>query len=274
MLFHEMFASGLALYPSDPADPRYIQFVLEHSWRWLRGETSVGLFDLPMGYPAPNMLAHSEPMLSFAPFYWPFRAIGLAASSSHQLWTVLMAALNFGCFYALMRRALGFDRLAASASAFLFAFGLPRAAQIGHSQLWPQLYIVLILWGLHALLSESPSDRTRSWGAPAVVVGLALQAWGCLYNAIFLAYLCLVTGLFALWHPDWRARAIRALRETRPSGIACIVLALICLWPLAQAYLPVAASTAEWDPVEARMLQPRLDSLVYVWHWSWFSTAG
>ena len=37
MLFHEMFASGLALYPSDPADPRYIQFVLEHSWRWLRG---------------------------------------------------------------------------------------------------------------------------------------------------------------------------------------------------------------------------------------------
>ena len=178
MLFHEMFASGLALYPSDPADPRYIQFVLEHSWRWLRGATSIGLFDLPMGYPVPNMLAHSEPMLSFAPFYWPFRAVGLAASTSHQLWTVLMATLNFGCFYALMRQALGFDRLAASASAFLFAFGLPRVAQIGHSQLWPQLYIVLVLWGLHALLSESSSDRTRRWGAPAVVVGLALQAWG------------------------------------------------------------------------------------------------
>ena len=82
MLFHEMFASGLALYPSDPADPRYIQFAFEHSWRWLCGETSAGLFDLPMGYPVPNLLAHSEPMLSFGPVYWLFRALGLPASTS------------------------------------------------------------------------------------------------------------------------------------------------------------------------------------------------
>lgn len=270
MLFHEMFASGLALYPSDPADPRYVQFQFEHSWAWLRGATSAGLFDLPMAYPVPNMLAHSEPMLSFAPFYWLFRVIGLSASTSHQLWTVLMAALNFACFYALMRRALRFDRVAASASAFLFAFGLPRVAQIGHSQLWPQIYIVLVLWGLHALLSESSSARARSWGGPAVIVGLVLQAWGCLYNAVFVAYMCVVIGLFALLEPDWRERALRALRDTRPAGIACMLLALACLWPLAQAYLPIAGTTPDWDPIEARLLQPRLGSLVYVWPLSWF----
>lgn len=268
MLFHEMFSSGLAVYPSDPADPRYVQFQFEHSWQWLRGETSLALFDLPMAYPVPNMLAHSELMLSFAPLYWVLRAFGLAASSSHQLWTVLMALLNFGCFYALMRQSLRFDRVAASASAFLFAFGLPRVAQIGHSQLWPQLYIVLILWGLHALFSAS-SARARSWAAPAVIVGLVLQAWGCLYNGVFVSYLCLVTGLFALTEPVWRARAIRAVRDTHPAGIACIVVALACLWPLAHAYLPVAGSTPDWDPVEARLLQPRLGSLVYVWDLSW-----
>lgn len=270
MLFHQVFASGLALYPSDPADPRYVQFQFEHSWDWLRGATSAGLFDLPMAYPVPNMLAHSEPMLSFAPFYWLFRAVGLSASTSHQLWTVLMAALNFACFYALTRRALRFDRLAASAAAFLFAFGLPRVAQIGHSQLWPQIYIVLVLWGLHALLSESSSARARRWAAPAVVVGLVLQAWGCLYNGVFVAYVCLLTGLFAALHPDWRGRAFRALRDTRPAGIVCMLLALACLWPLAQAYLPIAGATPDWDPVEARLLQPRLGSLLYVWPLSWF----
>ena len=60
--------------------------------------------------------------------------------------------------------------------------------------------------------------------------------------------------------------SISTTARSRPGS--CV--ALSCLWPLAQAYLPVAASTAEWDPVEARMLQPRLGSLVYVWRWSWF----
>ena len=270
MLFHEMLASGLALYPSDPADPRFNEFLLEHGWRWVRGETGRGLFDLPMAWPVPNLLAHSEPMLSFGPFYWLFRALGLSAATSHQLWIVAMAALNFGSFYALVRHALGFDRVAASASAFHFAFGLPRVAQIGHSQLWPQVYIVVVLWGLHALVSESSSSRARRWAAPAVIVGLSLQAWGSLYNAVFLAYACLVTGLFALSHAAWRARALRALRETRPLGFACIAIALACLWPLAEAYTAASATTQEWDAVEARLLHPTLGSLVYVWNESWF----
>jgi hypothetical protein len=270
MLFHEMLASGFALYPSDPADPRFNEFLLEHSWRWLRGETGRGFFDLPMAWPVQNLLAHSEPMLSFGPFYWPFRALGLSSSTSHQLWMMLMAALNFGAFYALVRRALCFDPLAASASAFLFAFGLPRVAQIGHSQLWPQLYIVAVLFGLHALLSESPSDRARRWAAPAVIVGLSLQAWGCLYNAIFLAYACLVTGLFALSYSTWRTRALRTLRETPPIGYVCIAVAIACLWPLAESYAAAAGSTSEWNATEARLLQPRIGSLVYVWRGSWF----
>jgi hypothetical protein len=269
VLFHEMITSGLSLYPSDPADPRYSEFVFEHSWRWLRGETS-SLFDLPMGWPLTNTLALTEPLLSFTPFYWPFRAVGLSPSSSYQLWTVTVAALNFGCFYALMRRTLLPDRIAASSAAYLFAFGLPRVAQIGHSQLWPQVYLVLVLWGLHALLASSLPMSTRRWGAPAVVVGGVLQAWGCLYNAVFLAYVCFVTGIFTLLQPEWRKRALHAVRGTTPAGGACIAIALACAWPLVQAYLAVPESTQAWNEIEVRMLQPRLGSMLYVWQWSWF----
>ena len=270
MLFGKMFASGMALYPTDPADPRYSEVVFEHSWRWVKGEVPEGYFELPMGYPVEHMLAHSEPMLSFAPVFWMFRAMTFAPSTSHQLWMFAIALLNFVAFYLLMKHSLRLDSLAASAAGFLFAFGLPRVAQMGHSQLWPQFYIVLVLWGVHAMLSESASARSRQWGAPAVIVGFVLQAWGCLYNGVFLVYACLAVGLFALLHSSWRSRALGSLRETRPAGIACIVIALICLLPLLQMYLPIAGTTAAWDEVESRLLQPRLGSLLYVWNQSWF----
>ena len=270
MLFGKMFASGMALYPTDPADPRYSEVVFEHSWRWVKGEVPEGYFELPMGYPVEHMLAHSEPMLSFAPVFWMFRAMTFAPSTSHQLWMFAIALLNFVAFYLLMKHSLRLDSLAASAAGFLFAFGLPRVAQMGHSQLWPQFYIVLVLWGVHAILSESASARSRQWGAPAVIVGFVLQAWGCLYNGVFLVYACLAVGLFALLHSSWRSRALGSLRETRLAGIACIVIALICLLPLLQMYLPIAGTTAAWDEVESRLLQPRLGSLLYVWNQSWF----
>ena len=270
MLFGKMFASGMALYPTDPADPRYSEVVFEHSWRWVKGEVPEGYFELPMGYPVEHMLAHSEPMLSFAPVFWMFRAMTFAPSTSHQLWMFAIALLNFVAFYLLMKHSLRLDSLAASAAGFLFAFGLPRVAQMGHSQLWPQFYIVLVLWGVHAMLAESASARSRQWGAPAVIVGFVLQAWGCLYNGVFLVYACLAVGLFALLHSSWRSRALGSLRETRLAGIACIVIALICLLPLLQMYLPIAGTTAAWDEVESRLLQPRLGSLLYVWNQSWF----
>ena len=48
------------------------------------------------------------------------------------------------------------------------------------------------------------------------------------------------------------------------------MIALICLLPLLQMYLPIAGTTAAWDEVESRLLQPRLGSLLYVWNQSWF----
>ena len=270
MVFRETLFSGGAIQINDAADPRFNEFLLEHSWRWLRGETAGGLFDLPMGYPTLNTLAYSEPMFSFGPLYWPFRALGFSTAASYSYWLVAMAAVNFGCFYVFMRKALGQERLAASVAAFLFAFGLPRVAQIGHSQLWPQPYVVLVLWGMYVLFVAASAKRAQRFAATAVVAGLVLEAWGCLYSAIFIGYACLATGVFALLHPAWRARALRMLRETGPFALGCLAVAGVFLWPLARAYLAVDAATPDWDPQLVEGLQPRLGSLIYVWSASWF----
>jgi hypothetical protein len=269
MVFGETVASGLSMHVSDAADPRFNEFLLEHGWRWIRGEAPRGLFDVPMAWPLENTLAYSEPMLSFGPFYWPLRAMGLSASTSSQLWLMLMAALNFGCFYAFVRKGLGLDRVAASSAAFVFAFGLPRVAQIGHSQLWPQVYVVLIVWGMVVLFSGDSSARAQRLATAAVSAGFVLQAWGCLYNALFLAYACLATGLFALLHPAWRAHALRTLRQTGPFALGCITISLVLVWPLARAYLAVYATAPDWNANALAMLQPRLGSLIYVWEPSW-----
>ena len=270
VVFRDTLFSGGMLQLSDAGDPRFNEFLLEHSWRWLRGETAGGFFDLPMAYPLGNTLAYSEPMVSFGPLYWPFRAMGLSAPHSYSWWLVAMAVANFFSFYVFMRKALKHEPLSASIAAFLFAFGLPRVAQIGHSQLWPQPYVVLVLWGMFALLFDGTSKRVRRWAVAAVVTGLVLQAWGCLYNAIFIGYACLAAGVFAVVHPAWRAQAWRTLRETGTFAAVCVAVGAVLLLPLAQAYLAVYATVPDWDPRLLAGLQPRPGSLLYVWGSSWF----
>ena len=223
MVFREVLFLGGAVQLNDAADPRFNEFLLEHSWRWLQGFEAGGVFELSVGYPSTNTLGYSEPMISFGPLYWPFRALGLSTATSYSYWLVTTAVVNFFCFYFFTRKSLGLGIVAACVSAFLFAFGLPRVAQIGHSQLWPQFYVVLILWGMYVLFLGAATERTQRIGAVAVIGGLVLQAWGCLYNAIFVGYLCLVTVTFALLHPAWRANALRTLRVVTPVALCCLV---------------------------------------------------
>jgi hypothetical protein len=271
MVFGEMFASGLAQHPADPTDPRFTEFLLEHSWRWvdgsLRRDTGAGLFDLPMGYPLPDMLAHAEPMVSFGPVLWLFRLLGFSSSSSHQLWLVAMALINFSAFYAIVRRTLALGPRAAAASAFIFTFGLSRVAQIGHSQLWPWGYFLLAVYGLSLVLAGDGAPRHRRLGVMAIAAGVVLQLWGSIYVGVFLAYVCLVTLLFGLVHPAWRPQLRRAAREAWPVALAAGAVALLCLWPLITVYGDVAA-TSEWDARAIPRLQPRLGSLIYAWEHS------
>src|SRR5690242_13065432 len=147
MAHHPMIVSGLALIQTDPGDTRLLNYVLEHSYLWVRSAPGhKDFWSPPFFYPARNVAAYTDVLLSVAPPYWGCRALGAAPDTAFQLWMIGVSALNFLAGFLLFRRALRLGALASTAGAFLIAFGAPRINQLMHPQLIPHFYTLLVLF--------------------------------------------------------------------------------------------------------------------------------
>jgi len=148
--FHPTLFSGFARLQADPGDTLLNHYILEHSWRWLTRSDYIGTYwSPPFFHPQPLVLAYSENLLGTAPLYWLLR-VACPQVLAYQLWMMLVTALTYVSFVAVLRR-LGVGQLLAALGGFVFAFGLPRVAQIEHQQLLPQLFApwaVLATWRL------------------------------------------------------------------------------------------------------------------------------
>jgi hypothetical protein len=143
--FYPTLISRFSRLQPDPGDTRFVNYVLEHSFQLLANRDYVGeLWSPPFFYPLKNVLAFSENMFGSAPFYWLFRSFSPTAFA-FQLWMITVLALCFVCF-ALLMRHYKVNSILAAFGAFLFAFGMPRVAQLGHQQLLPQFFTPLAFW--------------------------------------------------------------------------------------------------------------------------------
>jgi hypothetical protein len=71
MIHHPMLLSGRARVQTNDDDPRLINYLLEHSYRWLVQEPGHRRFwDIPIFFPARNVAGFSDTLLSVAPLYW------------------------------------------------------------------------------------------------------------------------------------------------------------------------------------------------------------
>ncbi len=119
-----LFVTGFAAVPGGLGDARLVHFSLEHAHRFLlRHESHLDLWDPPLFFPARNVAAHTDVLLSLTPFYSPWRLLGAAPDTAFQLWLIVVWALNFGAFQLFLTRVLRLDPVAAAAGAYLFAFG-------------------------------------------------------------------------------------------------------------------------------------------------------
>jgi hypothetical protein len=207
--FHPMLLSGFRHLQTDPGDCRFIHYVLEHTYRWSRGdELHRSLWDPPFFHPHRNVLAYGDTLLSVAPAYWAFRAVGASVNASFGLWMMAMSVLNFAAALALIR--VGFARSwpAASLGAFLIAFGSSRMVHLGHPQLVPQFYTFLALLVLVRLFRNdaSATQRGRRLGWAAFFGCCVAQLYAGYYNAYFLFLILLIAGLLSLPVPAWRRR--------------------------------------------------------------------
>ncbi len=274
--FHPMIASRFRLVPTDAGDPRLNAYFLEHLWKCLsRAPGKRSLWNPGCGYPAKNIFAYSDTLMSFEPLYAPWRALGLSPFSAFQTWLMTVAALNFAVFYAFLRRFLGYRVVACSLAAFLFAFAFPRLAQLGHAQLLPQFYIVVLLWAVWALARSSmdpgASRRKRSC-LIALACGILVAQF---YGGFYLAYFSAILLLFAIpWAIilGFGQPMRRVLREQWFVLVLCLALSAAALWPLVSRYLWVASQLHDEGrgPESALSLLPRPASFLYMTGWSVF----
>jgi hypothetical protein len=224
-LYHPMLRGEL---PGDAGDTLLNGYVLEHSWRWLTQTNYAGSYwSPPFFWPQPLTLAYSENLLGTAPLYWLLRLVWQPIAA-YQLWILLVTSLTYVSMAAVLRR-FGVGHLLAAFGGFAFAFGLPRAAQIGHEQLLPQMFApwaVLAAW--------------RFVERPAIgpLAGLLAATFAQLLAGMYLGWFLLL-GLAVFAVLSVRRPHLEFLRRRWPAVIGLVAvwagLVALLMWPYREA---------------------------------------
>lgn len=140
--FRPTITSGFAYMQTDPGDTRFNHYLLEHSFQILTNRNYIGeLFSPAFFYPYKNALAFGDNLFGSAPIYWILRAF-FTPDLSYQIWIIIVCVLCFVSFGVLMRH-YRVSHVPSVIGAFLFAFGMPRIAQLNHQQLLTQFFTPL-----------------------------------------------------------------------------------------------------------------------------------
>src|SRR6185312_4207043 len=245
LVFHGMILSRFALVEGDLLDSRFNLYVLEHSYLWLlRVPGQQQFWNAPFYFPARNVIAYSDTLLTVAPVYWLLRGAGLGPATALQWWLMAMATLNFVAAYALIRRAIRVGPTAAALGAFLFAFANARTSQLAHPQLQPQFYTLVALYALVCVFEDdAQADRaaTARW-LLVFAAALAAQFWAAFYYGFFLTLSLGIATLGALAVRPLRLRLISVVRRNMIAAAASVVTGAALVASLAWRYLEVARS--------------------------------
>lgn len=277
MAHHPMIFSGLASVQTDLGDSRLINYILEHSYRWIRSEPNHRRFwSPPFFYPAVNVAAYSDVLLTVAPIYWAWRAFGAAPDTAFQLWMMSVSALNFAAGYALFRLALRMPWPSSTAGAFLIAFGAPRVNQVGHQQLLPFFYGLVAMIGVVRAFKERDGSLKRrgAWWLVASL-GLVAQLYAGFYLGWFLIFGAALAFSWALMLPSCRGALLGVLARDSPLILLAGAIGAAALAPFLAHYTRAAQDLGpRWYPgVRASILRPWSWLHVGPGHWIWGWTA-
>jgi hypothetical protein len=220
--FRPTLLSGGARIQTDPTDTLVNHYVLEHSWLWVSKPGYVGtLWSPPFFYPAPRTLAYSENLLGTAPLYWLFRA-ACGPPVAYAAWMITVCALTYATT-ALALRWFGVGHGLAAFGAFVFAFGLPRVANLMHQQLLPHLFAPLAVAAAWRL-----ATRPQLLTLAGFLAACFLQALASIYLGWFLLLGLVVffPWLLATHRNHWAELATFAKRSWLPAACLLVVAAL------------------------------------------------
>ncbi len=261
LMFHPMILSGLARVQTDAGDPRYTNYMLEHSFQWISGNPLHGRFwDPPIFFPTVNTAAYSESLLSAAPLYWIFRCLGILPDTAFQLWMIAAAALNFVASFFLLRRCVGLSTAAATGGAYVFAFAGMRVGLLNGPHLLAQFFSVFAVACLFRIFRNADADNDvsvwkRSRWIPLFFSCVVLQLYAGVYLGFFLCFGLLISLVMALLFRDSRRDLIRVIKgNLAVTALSCVGTVCALSW-MAYHYLitQMMFGTPEWSEVGAML---------------------
>jgi hypothetical protein len=238
-----LFIIGVLLFfradqiPGDLGDARFNMYVLEHGYRWLIG-LDKSFWSAPFFYPAQNVIAYSDNLLGSFLIFAVFRLLGASRETAFQLWVLVLSTLNYLVTWIVLRRQT-FHPLAAIAAAYLFAFPLIMAAQIGHAQLVPR-FMVPVAFFMASRFIETGSVKHFSYLLAACAYQIYLGIYIGYFLLLSIATFCLL--LFTL-RRKWNDLSIYFMTEglhvayfRSCAYAACCIVFFLALLPLAVPY--------------------------------------
>jgi hypothetical protein len=268
LLFYPMLSSGFALMQSDHGDTRFLNYVLEHGYRWLAGDPHhAALWSPPVFFPQQGTLSYSESLLGVQPVYGVWRAIGFEPDTAMQLLMLLSSVLNFAAAYLLLRREFATTVAAGCFGAFLFAFASARGARTGHQHLLPHFFTALAL--LAALrvfrrLRQTPGNPNVTLWLCVFFASVVAQIYAGIYLGWFLCVSLLIGAFWGLAVREFREKSTRLLALHWPTLTTLCLASLLALSPLVTHYRQAATDVGFRSFTEVTAMLPRLQSWLYL----------
>ena len=275
MVHWVMLRSGFRLVQDSPYDTRGNHFVMEHEYRWMRGDPGhKSLFDPPVFYPIRGTLTYGDVLLSYALPYAAVRALGASPESAYQAWLIFTTVVNVVAASLFFHRVVRAPPIAATVGTLLFCVVGPRLHQFDHPQLYPQVFLLLVAASVVRILGDGArpdAQRFTIW--PSVLaLALALQAWGGFY-LLFFTLLVLFLGIVAGTATRvGRAMISGTIRRCWPSLVTAGALFVVLVAPLALRYREALVQVGGRSYAGIVYLLPRPQSWFYPgasWLWGW-----
>jgi len=220
--------------PGDFGDSRFINYLLEHGYRWLKGEDP-SFWNADFLYPFKNTIAMSDNMLGTIPIYSAWRFLGFSPESSYQLWWICICILNYWCSYFVFKK--WFNRLdIAIVLAWIFAFTTYNIGQLNYMQMIIRFMVPVVFYVAFRML-EKPSVKYLSLYSFALI----FQFYCVMYTGFYLLYFSVFFILaYYIFSKKWNELLFYTKKENVVYTIVIFIITLSALLLLMIPYMKMS----------------------------------
>lgn len=252
-----IFGYDLSKIPGDLGDARFNNYILEHGYRYMRGDIP-SFWNGPFMYPFQNVIALSDNLLGTMPLYALLRSFGFDRETAFQLWFIALFVLNFICCYWALVRWSGSVVLSAT-GAYIFTFSIFILGHIYNVQVFPRFMVPLVLYWTWKYFSEKQVKYFLF-----LSLGIVYQFYCGIYLGFMLIYVLMfliVACLLFYRDKSFFLQFKNTKILLRHIGIA--VLSIIILAPLMLPYLEISHKMGMRSFDEAFFTIPTLRSYFF-----------